>query len=374
MRDEWNDAYDPTPHTCWYVGCGRVAYKVRGAHELEPAYCDHHALLRDRDPNVVIPGALEEALEDLQRHSSTLVKWPLASVHALLGFLLPGTLTYIGAFPSNGKTLFISEMIAGWIKAGVKAWVMPTETRPKGLLTRLACHEAGINADDAMSFRLREAADQGDEQARFLLDKLHCTYIAMQKRHRDRIDAEVCIEPTPMLTRDIFQRSCRAAHQAGCQLVITDHIDNVSGDAHASGYQASEDVQKDALEFAQDHDMPLVAMTQFNTSRVSNDLLHLYRRPLIDWLWMKGVKDQVATTIAGLFRPMNPQCDADVLKAAREGSTETWKVALPNTMGLADLKSRYNGSKRDRTLHLGVQHGRLYDLPDYDQPENRDIR
>lgn len=373
-HEAWDDAFDPTPHTCWYVGCGQVAYKLRGADVLDGAYCHDHYLLEGRDPNIVIRHGLLAAQRDLERHSSTLVKWPLASVHAMFGFLLPGTVTYIGGFPSNGKTLFISQMIAGWKRNGVKVWVMPTESKPKGLLTRLACHDAGINPDDAMSFRLREAADGGNEEARYLLEKLNRTYTAMLERMDERDETDICIEPTPMLTRDTFQRSCRAAAQCGCQLVVVDHIDHVTGDGRTSGYQASEDVQRDGHEFAQEYELPLLNLTQFNSRTVQNDPLHLYRRPLMDWLWMKGVKDQVATTVGGLYRPMDPQCNPDILKAARDGTVETWRVALPDTMGLADLKSRHNGSKRDRALHIGVKHGTLYDLPEYDQPGNRDIR
>jgi hypothetical protein len=116
-------------------------------------------------------------------------------------------------------------------------------------------------------------------------------------------------------------------------------------------------VQHDALEFAEHFEIPVLLMTQLNTSRVKGDPLYRYKRPVPDWLWMKGVKDQIASTMFGIYRPMQPDVDDKLLQAVKQQETESWRIARPNTMGIADMLSRYNGSRPDQTLFLRYEGG-----------------
>ncbi len=355
---------EPTPRC---ENCGVPYYGAPSAPNT-PLYCPQCAVLKGRDPRYIIPEALDEAAQQQEIRSGDLVRWPLQSLHDLLGFLLPGTVTYGAAFPGNGKTAFVAQMIASWAEQGWRPWVMPTESRPRGLMTRLAAMRAGVDPDDALSFRLRERADNGDAVAQMDFDRLTRTYATM-RAELETSAATLAIEPTPVLTPVTFKRSCEAAARAGSYIVICDHVDHVQATpgSGVGGYQCSEQVQHDALQFAQDYDLPLLLMSQLNSSRTAGDPLHAYRRPPLDWLWMKGVKDQVATTIFGLFRPIDPYCAPEILKGARDGTTETWRVGLPHTMGVAAMKQRHGGSQRDRVLHLEFKGGALRDLPSYDR-------
>lgn len=351
---------------CAFGQCQNPITRKHDQADDDLVYCHEHVDLAGRDPCYVVREAVEEAREDLNVDTTTLVKWPLPSLHEFLGFLLPGTVTYGAAFSKNGKTKFISQMIAAWARAGVRPWVMPTESMPRGLMTRLACEEAGVDADEALSFRLRERADRGDMEAFRQIAELDGAYTRILTS-LGKDGATLAIEPTPMLTQHGFSRSCRAAAQAGCGIVICDHVDQITGNkgSNTNGYQASEAVQHDALDFAQKYDIPVLLMTQLNPARAGGDALHAYRRPMTDWLWMPGKKVQVATTIFGIYRPIDPRCDETTLRSAREGKMETWRVAIPNTMGIADMASRFNGAKRDRVLHLGVEHGKIVDEPTF---------
>jgi hypothetical protein len=239
---------------------------------------------------------------------------------------------------------------------------MPTESRPKGLITRLAAFRAGVSSEEAMSKRLRVRADSGDAEARAQMVALMREFHAMQEAV-DRDGCNIAIEPAPRLTRRIFQQSCKAAAAAGYELVVVDHVDHVGGDAASgeSGYQASEAVQYDALEFAESYDVAVLLMSQLNTSRVTNDTLCRYKRPVTDWVWMKGVKDQIAATMFGIYRPMQPNLDDKLLQAVRSGEAESWRVAQPHTMGVASMLSRFNGSRPDRTLMLDYKDGVIGD-------------
>jgi hypothetical protein len=338
----------------------RIQLLPQGYQTGDPLYCTEHELLRGRDPRVVIPAAINAAEDDMHQHSDGLVRWCLPELHDLLGFLLPGTVTYGCAFPKNGKTAFLSNNIAYWVREGVRPWIMPTESRPKGLVTRIACERAGVSAEETLSRRLRLRMDQGDTVAEAQWNLVLNEYNAI-RRELAAHGADFAIEPAPRLTRRIFRDSCQAAKADGFGIVVVDHVDHIKADNAdgLSGYQASEAVQHDALEFAELFEMPVLLMSQLNTSRVTNDPLHRYKRPVPDWVWMKGVKDQIATGMFGIFRPMVPNPDDRLLADIRSGQKESWHIALPNTMGLADMLSRFGGAKADRVLYLPYHDGRI---------------
>lgn len=337
--------------------CGApVRHPPPGWNGTDPLYCTEHTALRGRDPQFVIPAALKAAEDDMMKPADTLVDWCLPELTETFGFLLPGTVTYGAAFPKNGKTAFLSNNLAYWDRKGVRTWVMPTESRPKGLITRLACFRAGVSPDEVLSRRLRKRMDEGDKHAeRQFLDVLHVFHDMMEGCRDD--GSNIAIEPAPRLTHAVFKQSVKAAKEGGYELVVVDHVDHIAGDATVSGYQASENVQYDALAFAEEHDIAVLLMTQLNTSRTARDPLIRYRRPIPDWLWMKGVKDQIATTMFGIYRPMDPSVDDKVLADVKEGRADSWRVAMPHTMGVADMLSRYNGANPDKSVYLNYDAG-----------------
>jgi len=345
--------------------CSVCAAPIRllpqGWQDGDPLYCEAHQVLQGRDPRLVVPDAIKAAEDDLLG-MEPLIEWCLPCLTEMLGYLLRGTVTYGCAFPKNGKTAFLSNNLAFWDAHGVRVWVMPTESRPKGLITRLAAFRAGVSAEEAMSKRLRVRADHGDEDAKAQMVALMREFQAMQQSV-ETDGCNIAIEPAPRLTRAIFKQSCHAAAAGGYDLVVVDHVDHIGGDASKgeSGYSASEAVQYDALEFAETYDVAVLLMSQLNTSRVANDPLFRYKRPITDWVWMKGVKDQIAATMFGIYRPMQADLDDKLLHAVRTGEAESWKVAQPNTMGIASMLSRFNGSRPDRTLALGYQDGVVRD-------------
>lgn len=349
--------------------CGRAVRAVpRGWESGMPVYCADHIALTGRDPRFIIPHAIKAAEHDLMTPAAELVDWCLPSINGLLGYLLPGTVTYGCAFPKNGKTAFLANNLAYWEAQNIRPWVMPTESRPKGLVTRLAAARVNVSVDELMSRRLRRRADDGDREALRQLTDVMRAFSEMMDEHT-REGASIAIEPAPRLTRDVFRQSVAAAAAGGYGLVVVDHVDHISGDASKgeSGYAASEAVQHDALEFAERYDLPILLMSQLNTSRVHRDALYRYKRPVTDWLWMKGVKDQIAHTMFGIYRPMLPDVDDKLLEAVRDQRAESWRVAMPNTMALADMLSRFNGARPDQTLLLHYEDGKISEKPQADE-------
>ena len=329
-------------------------------------YCRDHDQLAERDPQFIVPEALRAARLQLAEHSSTFVRWTLPPLHDMLGFLMRGTVTYGCALPSNGKTSFIGQQITDWDAQGLRPWIMPTESRPKGLMVRIICRRLGIPADDALSGRLRERMDAGDLQAAEDHKALERAYRTMEESAYER-DATLAIEPAPHLTRTTFRESLMAAKQWEAGIVVVDHCDHIRGDQTTGhGYQASEAIQHDALEFANLFDLPVLMMSQLNRSKTENDVLAIYRPPLVSWIWMPGPKEQNATTIFGLFRPMRRDVDEGLVKDIRAGRAQNYgkQISIPHCMGVLDMKSRYAGETRDRVTYLEYVRGTLGTLPD----------
>jgi hypothetical protein len=343
--------------------CGRpVRHLPQGYQTGDAVYCQEHIALTARDPRFVIPDAIKAAERDMMQPADQLIDWCLPELTDTFGYLLPGTVTYGCAFPKNGKTAFLSNNLHYWDRCGVRVWVMPTESRPKGLITRLAAFRVGVPAEEALSRRLRVRMESGDPHAFEQMTSLMSEFSRMA--HETRTDgSNIAIEPSPRLTRSVFRKSVAAASAGGYGLVVVDHVDHIQADEGESEYTTSAGVQHDALEFAEQYELPILLMSQLNTSRVGRDLLYRYRRPNTDWLWMKGTKDQIATTMFGVYRPMDPNVDDKILQDAKDGKAEGWRVAMTNTMGVADMLSRYGGARPDRTVLLDYRDGVLASKP-----------
>jgi replicative DNA helicase len=149
----------------------------------QPAYCTDHAVLADNDPFMVGQAGLDfaEWLHDLP--DEKLIHWPWQAVNDLAGPLVPGRLTYIAAFPGGGKTTFLTHCLYYWLASGRSVLYLPLEADPGEVYTRLACLELGVSADEALSFRLRKRADEGDERAAQQWADLKAMYTAMRFRH-----------------------------------------------------------------------------------------------------------------------------------------------------------------------------------------------
>jgi hypothetical protein len=355
---------------CAFESCTRVK-DVPAHDEGKGHYCPEHAVFQDRDPRRVTVTALESALADLRQPTSELVRWPFETMHNLLGFL-QGVI-YGAAMSGNGKTTLVAPVVYRWAEQGLRPWVMPTEALPKGLLVRLACERLNINTDEVMSKRLRARAEGGEAYALHCLEQLDAEFRRLSREVTNG-GTTLGIEPVTMLNRTRFNQSLEAAYQFGSKVVIVDHTDQIQPERGSNANDTSTEIQQDALQFTQDTGIPIWMLTQLNARAARGTPLPQYKPPETDWLWMPGVKTHVAHTIFGIFRPLDPNADPELMTRVKDRNAEPWRVALLNTMGISEMKGRHSGNKRDRVIHLGIEKGRLADLPEYDQPQNAGVR
>jgi KaiC/GvpD/RAD55 family RecA-like ATPase len=346
---------------------GPVDVPQRGWQAPDPIYCSKHHDLVGYDAETIITTALADAEFALDTDMTGVPRWPWRAVHALAGPLGPGTITYLAAFPGNGKTSFLGHAIWHWLSQGLRVFHMPLEATPREFVVRLLCADLKLDADDALSLRLMERAQQGDPAAVAQREQLRAAY--------QRVVVEpgpiehLVIEPAGMLSAAQFKRACRVAVKMGADVIVVDHVDHIgqTADDTRNEIAISRDVQHTAHQIARDAGIPFVLASQLNSSRTGGDPLAHYRPPRPDWLWNKGVKEQVATNILGLYRPMRTDLTDDQRRNASRGILPAAEVAARNQMGVASMKLRYGGAMKDSAAILHYERGTITDLAPSDR-------
>lgn len=69
-------------------------------------------------PEVLAMNQVHEAMNHLDRHPTTFVRWPFKALDELTGPLGPGEVWYVCAFSGGGKTTFVCSAIERWRQAG----------------------------------------------------------------------------------------------------------------------------------------------------------------------------------------------------------------------------------------------------------------
>jgi hypothetical protein len=355
-----------TTYPCHHCG-GPVDLAQKGWQAPDPIYCSRHHDLVGYDPETIIVSALADAEFALDTDMDTVPRWPWQAVHELAGPLGPGTVTYLAAFPGNGKTSYLGHAIWHWLSKGLRVFHMPLEATPREFVVRLLCAELQLDADDALSLRLNERAQRGDPDAVRQRERLREAY---QRVARDPGPIEhLVIEPAGMLSAAQFKRACKVAVKMGADVIVVDHVDHIgqTADDTRNEIAISRDVQHTAHQIARDAGVPFVLASQLNSSRTGGDPLAHYRPPRPDWLWNKGVKEQVATNILGLYRPMRADLTDDQRRNASRGILPASDVAARNQMGVASMKLRYGGAMKDSAAILQYERGAIRDLPPADR-------
>jgi hypothetical protein len=350
-----------TAYRCHHCN-GPIDIPQRGWQAPDPIYCSQHHDLVGYDAETIIVSALADAEFALDTDMGGVPRWPWQAVHTLAGPIGPGTVTYLAAFPGNGKTSYLGHAIWHWLSKGLRVFHMPLEATPREFVVRLLCADLGFDADDALSLRLMERAQAGDPEAVRMRERLREAY---QRVAGDPGPLEhLVIEPAGMLSAAQFKRACRVAVKMRADVVVVDHVDHIGQTADDSRNEIaiSREVQHTAHQIARDAGVPFVLASQLNSSRTGGDPLAHYRPPRPDWLWNKGVKEQVATNILGLYRPMRTDLTDEQRRNASRGVLPAAEVAARNQMGVASMKLRYGGAMKDSAALLHYERGRITDL------------
>lgn len=315
-------------------------------------------------PVVRASDQVSEALTDLHRHPDGFLHWPWRSLDTLVGGMAPGEVHYVCAFSGIGKTTLVSSVTNAWLDAGKTVVALPLETPPKRWRTYLACQRLGVHPGDAFSGELRARNDP-------VLPALEAELRSQYKQPTcDRLH----VEGLASLTLPAFVRACREAVAFGADVVIVDHIDQLTAGDGTNLYAESVKVNQAAVQVAQEHGLVLLLTSQLNTDAVRGpDHLAAYAPPRESYVKFGAHKREIASSMVGLFRPLQqplPHEDHEAWKKlvhrARAGDVEPREVLMPNTMGVVLMKDRNYGRHGAKAL-LRVVNGKVEELPERDQ-------
>lgn len=322
--------------------------------------------LPELHPTVVASNQIIGAIQHVDVHPDTLVRWPFHDVDALTGPLGPGEVWFVAAYSGGGKTTFVVSAIDAWRQMGKKIYVMPLELEAFRFRTYLACMQCGVHPGDALSRKLRETPE-GDVKRHALKD-------ALRAQLKEGYVDHVMVSEQGSINVAGLATGLKEAMAFGADVVIVDHIDHITGGDGSNGYADSKAVNHAALRMAQDNGLLLVFTSQLNMEiGKGKDHLAKYQPPQPHHLLFPSTKLHVATGMLGLYRPIRARRpdeseDAykDAISKARAGNADAPDALEPNTMGVVGMKLRNYGQHEGRRVALSVVKGRVSDMAERD--------
>jgi len=315
---------------------------------------------------------VSSAINNLHRDDGDWINWPWPDLTALCGRMKPRDIWFVCGFSGNGKTLFVSSAIQGWIEQRVKVYVMPLETSADDFRLYLACQRVGI--------------DPGLVNGGGMLDM-----DASLRTHWERlIQAELERQATdPAMRRYVrvkgvqavnLERLTLAAKEAadwGASILVVDHIDHIEGTGKGGTLEESQKVTKASHLLAKKYNMTFVFTSQMNNESVkgrANDRLAQYGPPQPHHVYMGSHKRQIATGMLGLHRRVRdplpgetPKEFAESIRKSRDGEVPPLEALEPGVMAVTAMKLRHAGQREGQRAHLGVNFGRVEHLPEKDR-------
>lgn len=306
-----------------------------------------------------------DAIALLDRTDSDFLRMPWGALDEVVSGIADGDIWFLGGFSGDGKTTALTSAVDRWFEAGKRIYYLGLESRPKILKTHWACKRVGLDAGAVLSGDCLKWLDWPQRKAE----------LAGMIRSLDepQTAAQVHFSPTAFVDGPVLARAMKDAKEFGADVFILDHIDHIEGDT-GNPYEVSRQVCVTLLREAQASGMRCLVATQFNNDAIKGNRAGRYLPPQPGHVFMGGHKRQIASGMLGLYRPLRQGLDPKDMKAFQAGILEPSDVCEPNTMGVVVMKHRLYGNREGRRVFLGVNHGRVVNLPHYDQPNVHGIR
>jgi hypothetical protein len=307
----------------------------------------------------------EQAIRLLDRTPSDFLRMPWDSLDGIVSGMAAGDIWFLGGFSGDGKTTALTSAVDCWYEAGKRIYYLGLESRPKVLKTHWACKRLGLDAGQVLSGDALHWLNWPERKR-----ELAAMIRSLDEGHTA---AQVHFSPVEFVDGEALRRAMRNAREFGADVLIVDHIDHIEGH-HGSPYEVSRDVCMTLLRQAQAFELRCLVATQFNNEAVRGNRIGRYLPPQPSHVFMGGHKRQIASGMLGLYRPLKQNLSPETMKDFQRSILEPIDVCEPNTMGVVCMKHRLFGSHEGRRVYLGLERGRVVDLPEADQPNRHGIR
>lgn len=306
-----------------------------------------------------------DAIKLLDRTADDFLTMPWPSLDEVVSGMAAGDIWFIGGFSGDGKTTALTSAVDCWYEAGKRIYYLGLESRPNVLKTHWACKRLNLDAGEVLSGKALRWPDwaQRREEIKGMIKGLD----------EGQTAAQVHFSPTDFINGARLEEAMRNAKEFGADVLILDHIDHVEGDK-GSPYEVSREVCMTLLRNAQAYGIRCLVATQFNNDAIKGNRAGRYLPPQPGHVFMGGHKRQIASGMLGLYRPLKRGLDPEVMRDFQRGELEPHDVCEPNTMGVVCMKHRLFGKYEGRRVYLGVERGKVIEIPEHDRPNYHGIR
>ena len=287
-----------------------------------------------------------------QRDHSRAIPWAWEQCNQVFGPLVPGRLYVVGARPGNGKTALMLGLLDSLIDSDISTVYLGTEMPPAVLVAKWASARAGIgeeplNRDEWGSLTELERA-------------------ALESQVRRLLSSSVVFPPCLRLDRVSLQRWVRWAHEQlddarrTPRLLVLDHLHRVRPEEGENDRVAIERTIVALADLAIEREMAVVAACQLRRPERPS-VFELYTPPTMSMFKGAGAIEENAALALGLYRPLKPDMGKADEQALIRGHKTIIDFALPDTMAVSCVKSRFSGRSLGQLLHLEVRDGTVVD-------------
>lgn len=297
----------------------------------------------------------------LHRKPHEFLHFPWRSLDDLVGGISRGEVWFVGAFSGHGKTTFLTSALDLWQERGRRVFYMGLESKPRILRTHWACKRLDLDAGDVLSGKAAATWPDWEYQRKRII-------VELDAQQRGDMAERVYFSPEPFVNLTRLRAACEQAADLGSDVLMVDHIDHIEPNAKGrTPFGDSVTVVKALGTLAQEHDLRLLVATQFNNDAIRGNRLGLHQSPQPTAVYNGGHKRQIADGMLGLYRPLKfGGVDKNALLNFRNGDGEPQDVCEPGTMAVTVMKHRLYGNREGKRAFLGVERGRVVQLPEAD--------
>ena len=296
-------------------------------------------------------------------HPGTGVSYGFPALDDVAGEIQCGEVDFLAAASGQGKSTAVRSIIERAIARGVRVIIGGFEMGSESHRTALAAMACDVDPGDILS---NDWLHWPTEKHLAAFKRLEATLADMQNPPWDCLHFVDRNHVTPDAIKEIGDMAVALeSHSPQGTLCIVDHIDHLGPDGERS-YGASVAVTSAVHSHAKQYGTRWLVTTQLHNRTMSGGGDRLARHKDISPEAIKNGqhKEEVATRIFGLYRPLRGDATPDELKAVVAKKAELSTVLSKNISMLNCIKHRHHGNRVGTRITLGWEHGRLTDLPD----------
>jgi len=172
-----------------------------------------------------------------------------------------------------------------------------------------------------------------------------------------------------------MDRAAGEAHESKADWFLVDHVDHLGTGQGQSEYSVSFEANEALFELKNEYGFRVIASSQVNHQVTKGNPLAYFTSPQDDWIKFGSHKKEKADGVLTGCRCLKfGGVDDEILKKFRNKEVPMSEVAEPGVLLMALLKHRKYGERLGQRCHLGVERGRVIDLPDVERGYQHGIR